>query len=57
MYSLSDTLEEGSDGSHALSWGESGGVPSEERFEGKGEAGSQIGEKAMVVVVLWRKRV
>jgi hypothetical protein len=57
MYSTSDSLKEGSDVLHALGWGELGGVPMEEGLEGKREAGSQIGEEGMVVVVFWRKRV
>jgi hypothetical protein len=57
MSSTSDSLKEGSDGSHALGWGVSGGVLMEEGLEGNGEAGSQIGEEGMVVVVFWRKRV
>jgi hypothetical protein len=57
MFSTSDSLKEGSDGSHALGWGESGGDPMEEGLEGNGEAGSLIREEGMVVVVFWRKRV
>jgi hypothetical protein len=57
MSSTSDSLKEGSDGSHALGWGESGGVLMEEGLEENGEAGSRIGEEGMVVVVFWRKRV
>jgi hypothetical protein len=51
MSSTSDLLKEGSDGSHALGWGESGGVPTEEGLEENWEAGSRIGEEGMVVVV------
>jgi hypothetical protein len=57
MFSTSDSLKEGSDGSHALGWGESGGDPMEEGLEGNGKAGSLIREEGMVVVVFWRKRV
>jgi hypothetical protein len=51
MSSTSDSLEEGSDGSHELDWEESGGVPMEEGLEGKGEVSSRIREEGMVVVV------
>jgi hypothetical protein len=45
------------DGSHALGWEQSGGVPTKEGLEGNGEAGIRIEEEGMVVVVFWRKRV
>jgi hypothetical protein len=51
MSSKSDSLEEGSNGSHALGWGELGGVPMEEGWEGKREEGSPIKEEGMVVVI------
>jgi hypothetical protein len=51
MSCTSNSLKEVSDGSHALGWGEFGGVPMEEGLEGNEEAGSQIGEEGMVVVV------
>jgi hypothetical protein len=51
MSSTLDSLKEGSEGSHALGWGKSGGVPMEEVLEGNGEVGSRIGEEGMVVVV------
>jgi hypothetical protein len=51
MYSTLDSLKKGSDGSHELGWGESGGVSVEEALEGNGEEGSRIGEEGMVVVV------
>jgi hypothetical protein len=40
MSSTSNLLKEGSDGSHAVGWGESGGVLMEEGLEGNGEAES-----------------
>jgi hypothetical protein len=46
MSSTSDSLKEGLDGSHALGWGESGGVLMEEGLEGNRQAASQIGEEA-----------
>jgi hypothetical protein len=51
MSSTSNSLKEGSDSSHALGWGESGGVPMKEGLEGNEETGSRIGEEGMVVVV------
>jgi hypothetical protein len=57
MSSTLDSLEEGSDGSHVIGWGESGGVPVEEGLEGKGVVDNRIREEGMVAVVFWRKRV